>query len=642
MLCIFLFYSFSFTICCVEIRNTSFLICYAGMVNGKSFGERIVKKKIVTTTNRQNKAIKCCVSFVLVLFSLNVLNLLLILTNASEEKIKLQLENDKLYQQRQQNDFVWHSTINDLYFYKSGELWIEKHNSEDVEFEFKEELIDSHNFEVVLKDVERDMMIKLTPSSSLLKQGSGDFSLIYVGDWELFNGSPVEGDEDEVFEIDKKYKTPPKPTISKSDLSKTTIVVLLAAYRDPLCGNSLNELFKNAKYPDRVSASVAQQNDEEDIDCLEEYCRLDLNCRRNQVTIINVVLEKARGVMPGRYHQLRGMKNEEFCLQIDAHSVFEDNWDIIALEDWLVLDNEMAVLTTYPNRAKDKHKQKFSPVRCSTKFSNKGQLVHGGNSAHNVKFGKEPFLQPFFGAGIGFSKCHANWNVPYDPYMSFLFGGEEFNRAARLYTWGYDLYAPRRNFVYHYYDDDLKDDAVEKPDTSDIKKRHREFFKDKDHLGSQTTLRWRTVLGLPLDAPIKDLALVDINLYGLGNRRTLKQYEKFSGVNLRAAVATDRCNKIGKMKRVPYVYDTPFYPGGKSNCDFISQSCCNSLKLSIKNSLKFLDLTNREVSSLLKESNPASNSFQRRDEPYISPFATGDYSHEKSCDSLDLEEIELN
>lgn len=507
-----------------------------------------------------------------------------------------------------------------------GMDWAEIQGKE-IKFYFKGTLIGG--YQVLLQDDVRDITLKLSKNecSHLVTHVSNDpkkktkesLKLLYGGRWTVFDGEQVDGSSDD-YDDDTGSRKPPPPRHEASQHPTATIIVLLAAYRDPLCGNTLYELFSNAKYPDRISASVAQQNDPTDPLCLEAYCKLDPACRREQVTIISVPLENARGVMPARFHQLLGIRKEEFCLQIDAHSVFEDDWDIIALEDWFSIGNEMAVMTTYPNRAKDKHRQHFSPARCSTKFSHAGQLVHGGNSAHNVKPGATPFLVPFFGAGIAFSKCHANLNVPYDPYMSFLFGGEEFNRAVRLFTWGYDMYAPKRNFVYHYYDDDLKDDAVYKPSDTNFKKRDRGFFSDKNHLGEQTTLRWRKVLGLPIKHGIKEALTVDLDLFGLGSRRTLQQYLDFAGVDLLKSEETSRCNRLGRMKWVAYDYPEPFWPSGEG-CQRSAYECCNSLYAVRAVAEHFLTKTNEEVSVLVKQSPIADQAVQSKSLPYISPLA---------------------
>ena len=96
------------------------------------------------------------------------------------------------------------------------------------------------------------------------------------------------------------------------------------------------------------------------------------------------------------------VEDQEFCLQIDAHSTFENDWDLIALSSWFStgswtwcrirfsffyellapnLGNEMAVLTTYPNAYGQMHDQHFAPVRCSTVFVGSGlTAIEGGTS----------------------------------------------------------------------------------------------------------------------------------------------------------------------------------------------------------------------------------------------------------------------
>merc|ERR1719221_2523050 len=36
-------------------------------------------------------------------------------------------------------------------------------------------------------------------------------------------------------------------------------------------------------------------------------------------------------------------------------------------------------------------------------------------------------------------KCHAELKVPVDPHTPGIFDGEEFNRAARFWTYGYKI-----------------------------------------------------------------------------------------------------------------------------------------------------------------------------------------------------------
>jgi hypothetical protein len=41
-------------------------------------------------------------------------------------------------------------------------------------------------------------------------------------------------------------------------------------------------------------------------------------------------------------------QNEEFCLQIDAHSDFAPRWDTLLTEMWGSVENEYAILSSTP------------------------------------------------------------------------------------------------------------------------------------------------------------------------------------------------------------------------------------------------------------------------------------------------------
>lgn len=65
-----------------------------------------------------------------------------------------------------------------------------------------------------------------------------------------------------------------------------------------------------------------------------------------------------------------------------------------------------------------------------------------------------PTLTKFLAAGMSFSRCHAERDVPADRESRHFFSGEEFSRAARLWTNGYDLYSPSRPVIGVWYEDD--------------------------------------------------------------------------------------------------------------------------------------------------------------------------------------------
>ena len=45
------------------------------------------------------------------------------------------------------------------------------------------------------------------------------------------------------------------------------------------------------------------------------------------------------------------LKDEEFYLQIDTHSLFVGGWDVEQIVTWMLADDADAVMTTYPLEA---------------------------------------------------------------------------------------------------------------------------------------------------------------------------------------------------------------------------------------------------------------------------------------------------
>jgi hypothetical protein len=440
-----------------------------------------------------------------------------------------------------------------------------------------------------------------------------------------------------------------KPRLHGESAETAKVIVLISQFRDQLCANTLRELFDHAYNKKRVTVGVVSQGDAGDPNCLEDYCKLlsdPSSCPRNQIKQIVRPLPHSRGVMPARYLQQTLITDEEFCLQIDSHMVFPDNWDLVAITDWLGADNEMAVMTTYPNRAVDRNDQEHSPARCNTVWGH--NVVACGTSAANIRHHGDPILVAFFGAGIAFNKCHANKVVPYDPYMPFLFKGEEYDRSARLWTHGYDLYAPRKNYAYHFYDDDPR------PKGFDNKPRDRSFLngnREVDVLLVQSEMRWQAVFGMLSPPPptngqddsrlqrlqkahnkaleLSTAAAQDVDLFGLGTRRSLREYLMFSGISLLKHTTQDLCDKLGKMPWIPWDIPDNFEPLGYQ-CNFDMESTCpcySTLSQGLRNADEHLKLTNHELFDQYKKSSPIAQ--EVISEPILS---LGWWAAENKCD----------
>ncbi|KAF0714072.1 hypothetical protein As57867_004048, partial [Aphanomyces stellatus] len=129
----------------------------------------------------------------------------------------------------------------------------------------------------------------------------------------------------------------------------------LPAYRDGRrCGYTLFTAYSLATHPYRVHAGVVDQTQDDDVKCLDEYCRLaneewpDVTCKYKELIRVDARdSRKSDGPISVRAGMQKLIQDEEFCLTTDAHMQFLPHWDTELLIDWNRTQNEMAVLSTY-------------------------------------------------------------------------------------------------------------------------------------------------------------------------------------------------------------------------------------------------------------------------------------------------------
>jgi hypothetical protein len=105
--------------------------------------------------------------------------------------------------------------------------------------------------------------------------------------------------------------------------------------------------------------------------------------------------------------------------------------------------------------------------------------------------------------------------VPYDPHI--YFHGEEITLAVRLWTHGYDLYSPDRHVIWHDYSGDRG------------RPRHWHDRRDWGALSSRSAQRIRHLLGV--ERSRDPMVLQDIDRYGLGEQRSLEEYELYADLD---------------------------------------------------------------------------------------------------------------
>ncbi len=322
------------------------------------------------------------------------------------------------------------------------------------------------------------------------------------------------------------------------DIQRDRIFVSIAAYRDPDTRNTINDMFAKATYKERVFAGVFSQIDH----------RTDLGYligQRRNVREMVTDSRDAKGCTWARNTILTNLrKDEEFVLQIDAHSRFDIGWDVRVLEEYKKLPKHDCILTSYPPAFNPFEKLDTTPKHSFIKFRdwhNSGLPIFMADVRTSPEFLISPSITPGVSAGCLFGPSNIFDRVPYDPYVYFF--GEEQSYAIRLFTHGVDIYNPRQTFVYHHYYDSAKDKKnLHWSDSQD------DSLKQSASKGME---RVKYILGMSDHFPQDNAE--EIGKYGIGNKRSVAQWEAFAGVNLRTQEMSNKAY-VGNYKDHPYPY----------------------------------------------------------------------------------------
>ncbi|KAF0695803.1 Aste57867_13400 [Aphanomyces stellatus] len=352
----------------------------------------------------------------------------------------------------------------------------------------------------------------------------------------------------------------PRPTTTQAPITSTLLptrdavqgrrtMVLIANYRDTTrCAETLDSLFTHALHPDLLRVSIFDQIylDQGELRCIDAYCTKvgDANCRRHQMVNSTVDADDATGPTRARYETEKGITDEDFCLAIDSHLVFVPQWDASLLGQWDAIDNPHAILTVYPKSTDLMH--------VDGEYADQMQLmcqsrIETADPDRMVQYGAptwiprptKPKLMSQFAGGFNFGDCVQAKTIRNDPYTPYLFHGEEYSRATRLWTAGYDFYVPTHDIVFHWYE-------------------ARKVIWEKDWTSrfvvqQQAKRRVRATLGLSYS--VDDFDRTEMNQFQLGTKRTLEQWHAFSKIDPNAEYIGDNVvqfDNCGDLDLVPY------------------------------------------------------------------------------------------
>ncbi|NBP56986.1 hypothetical protein EBU71_10745 [bacterium] len=291
-----------------------------------------------------------------------------------------------------------------------------------------------------------------------------------------------------------------------------TIFVQIASYRDPELENTVRDMIQNAKYPQNLRIGICRQYNETDgFDTLGEW-REDERFR-----ILDVPYLESRGACWARNQIQQTYNSEDFTLQIDSHMRFAPDWDqtfIQMIEQLQSQGYPKPLLTGYVssfNPENDPEGRIQEPWRMVfDRFIPEGAVFFLPETIPGWRDIDSPVPARFYSAHFCFTLGQFSKEVQHNP--EYYFHGEEISIGARAYTWGYDLFHPHRVAIWHEYT---------------RKGRTKQWDDDKKwgDKNSHSHLTNRKLFGMDgLEQEGHD------GPYGFGTVRTLKDYEKYSGL----------------------------------------------------------------------------------------------------------------
>jgi GT2 family glycosyltransferase len=285
-----------------------------------------------------------------------------------------------------------------------------------------------------------------------------------------------------------------------------TIFVSIASYRDMDCPITVEEAFKLARNPDRVYLGVCQQNLDDDVDALS---RVASKYYKN-IKIKRLRADEAKGPAYARAKAEELYGGQDYYMIIDSHTAFTKDWDKNCIDDLRKCDTRKAVLTMYPSDFTEMNKSNMPTYLTFKEWDD-----HGFPRVSGPKYlekADKPRIAKFWAAGYSFAPGSMIRDVPYDPYLPYVFFGEEYDMGARLFTHGYDLYHPTKMHVYHKWNEKRPTFWEQKPG-------------EKEEVEKKSYARLRSKFKLE---PKNE----NMGKYDIGTERTLREYELFTGLCL--------------------------------------------------------------------------------------------------------------
>lgn len=226
-----------------------------------------------------------------------------------------------------------------------------------------------------------------------------------------------------------------------------TIFLAIIGYNEPDINQTIKNCLENAEYPDRISFGVWNHFNSEKIS-VDKFPK----CK-----VVNLEYGSMLGVGLPRLSVLSLYDDEDYILQLDAHMLFDKNWDSTILSRYQNIKkyHENPVLTTYSgwwSRLKDGTITHYSPIN---NYKSGKMIITSELDGNNPRQTTEPvdwsnkeFEEHYgFSAAFVFSEPKFFKEIIPDPKITF--SGEETTTVLRAWTRGFRFFCIPESIVWH-------------------------------------------------------------------------------------------------------------------------------------------------------------------------------------------------
>lgn len=312
-------------------------------------------------------------------------------------------------------------------------------------------------------------------------------------------------------------------------MKKDKIFIQIASYRDPQLVPTIEDMIAKAKNPENLTFGLCWQYDETE--------PVDMFDNNPQFRVSKHHYTESQGLGWARHITNTLYDGEEFTLQIDSHHRFVQDWDVIVLEDFnqALMVTEKPIITTYCTPFDPtKDESTWNPVPClmsQYEFSSDRLLMSMPWYIRDYKEKKKVIRARTLSGHFYFTYGKFVTEVPYDP--DIYFGGytEETTLSVRAFTNGYDFFSPYRMVMWHEYTRSYRpkhwDDHGKESQTKKTSGERDIFARNKT----------RQLFGTQNYG-------IDMGEYGLGEVRTLHDYEVYGGFDFKKCLIQDYTLKV--------------------------------------------------------------------------------------------------